>query len=235
MADTSPRADEEPGGVARWVPALGLARRYRRSWVRRDIVAGLVLTALLVPQGMAYAELAGLPPVTGLYTSVLALLAYALFGPSRIMVIGPDSALGPMIAAAILPLAGAGHDPARAVALAGMLALLMGALCVVAGIGRLGVVAELLSMPVRVGYLNGLAVVVLVGQLPKLFGFSATAEGLRAELRAFVDGLRAGDTVVASLILGLASLAIILALRRWFPAVPGVLVAVVGSIAAVSV
>jgi len=236
VADAAPPPDdEEPAGVARWVPGVHLARRYRRSWIRSDVVAGLILTALLVPQGMAYAELAGLPPVTGLYTSVLALLAYAVFGPSRILVVGPDSALGPMIAAAVLPLVGAGGDPATAVALAGMLALLMGALCVLAGIGRLGIVTELLSKPVRVGYLNGLAVVVLVGQLPKLFGFSTTAEGLHAELRAFVDGLRNGDTVAASLVIGLASLAVILGFRRWLPAVPGVLVAVVGSTAAVSV
>ncbi|MGZ8579076.1 MAG: SulP family inorganic anion transporter, partial [Actinomycetota bacterium] len=104
------------------LPGLTLLRAYRRSWLGRDVVAGLVLTALLVPQGMAYVELAGLPPVTGLYTTVLALAAYAVFGPSRILVLGPDSALGPLIAAALLPLVGANGDPAQAVALAGMLA-----------------------------------------------------------------------------------------------------------------
>ena len=130
------------------VPGVRLVRTYRRAWLSGDIVAGVVLTALLVPQGMAYAELAGLPPVTGLYTTVLALLAYALFGPSRILVLGPDSALGPLIAAALLPLVDAQGDPARAVALASMLALLMGALCIAAGFARLGVLAR---APVEAG------------------------------------------------------------------------------------
>ena len=156
-----------PVGVARRVPGLGLARHYRRAWLRGDVIAGIVLVTLLVPQGMAYAELAGLPPVTGLYTTVLALTAYAVFGPSRILVLGPDSALGPLIAAAILPLLGANGDPTKAVALAGMLALLIGVFCVVAGLARLGILAELLSKPVRTGFLNGIAVVVLVGQLPQ--------------------------------------------------------------------
>ncbi len=209
-------------------------RTYRRAWLGGDIVAGVVLTALLVPQGMAYAELAGLPAVTGLYTTVLALLAYALFGPSRILVLGPDSALGPMIAAALLPLVDAQADPSKAVAMASMLALLMGALCIAAGFARLGVLAELLSKPVRVGYLNGIAVIVFVGQLPKLFGFGSNAQGLFKEVDAFVSGLREGKTVPASLGVGLGSLAVILVSRRFLPRVPGVLIAVVGAAIAVS-
>ena len=204
-------------------------RTYRRAWLSGDIVAGVVLTALLVPQGMAYAELAGLPPVTGLYTTVLALLAYALFGPSRILVLGPDSALGPLIAAALVPLVDAQADPARAVALASMLALLMGALCIAAGLARLGVLAQFLSKPVRVGFLNGIAVIVFVGQLPKLFGFSSDAQGTVNEVDAFVRGLRDGRTVPASLAVGVGALAVILVFRRWLPKVPGVLVAVVGA------
>lgn len=216
------------------LPGVRLARTYRKAWVRGDVVAGLVLCALLVPQGLAYAQLAGLPAVTGLYTTVLALLAYALFGPSPTLVLGPDSALGPLIAAALLPLVVAHQDPTEAVALASMLALLIGAMCVVAGFARLGVVAELLSKPVRVGFLNGIAVIVLVGQLPKLFGFGTSAQGFVDELDAFVSGLRAGDTVPASLALGLGSLAVILVFRRWLPKVPGVLVAVVGAALVVS-
>ncbi len=184
---------------------------------------------------MAYAELAGLPAVTGLYTSVLALLAYAVFGPSRIMVIGPDSALGPMIAAAILPLVAANGDPQKAIALASILALLMGAYCVVAGMVRIGTLAELFSRPMRVGYLNGLAIVVLVSQLPKLFGFSTTANGLRAEFSAFAHGVSDGKTVPASLLIGVASLVMILVLRSWLPKAPGVFLAVVGATVLVSV
>src|SRR5438094_9821919 len=97
---------------------------YQRSWLRRDLLAGLVLTTLLVPQGMAYAELAGLPVITGLYTTILCLLGYALLGPSRLLVLGPDSSLGPMIAAAVLPIIGSDGSPAKATALASMLALM---------------------------------------------------------------------------------------------------------------
>jgi high affinity sulfate transporter 1 len=222
-------------GLARWIPGLDLVRRYRRQWLLRDVLAGLALTALLVPQGMAYAELAGLPAVTGLYTSVLALLAYAVFGPSRIMVVGPDSALGPMIAAAILPLVAADGDPTRAIALASILAFLMGAYCIVAGIVRVGTLAELFSRPMRVGYLSGLAIVVVVSQLPKLFGFSTTANGLRAEFHAFVQGISDGKAVSASLLIGVASLVAILVLRFWLPNVPGVFLAVVGATVLVSV
>ena len=204
-------------------------RLYQRRWLRQDLLAGIVLAALLVPQGMAYAELAGLPPETGLYTSVVALLAYALLGSSRVLVLGPDSALGPLIAAAILPLVGAHHDPSVAVADAGMLALLMGALCIAAGLARFGILAELLSKPVRVGFLNGVALVVLVSQLAPLFGFRTSATGLLDESRAFVRGVADGRTVPAALLVGVASLAVVLAIRRWWPKVPGILIAFVGA------
>jgi high affinity sulfate transporter 1 len=221
--------------VLEQVPGVVVVRTYERRWARQDVVAGLVLTVLLVPQGMAYAALAGLPPVTGLYTSVVALLAYALFGTSTFLVLGPDSALGPMIAAALLPLLGAHGDPSRAIALAGLLALLMGAFCVAAGFARIGILAELFSKPVRVGFLNGIAVVVLVSQLPKLFGFTTTATGAYDELEAFARGVRDGATVMAALAVGVASLAVILACRRWCPRVPGIVLAVAGAAAATAV
>ena len=149
---------------------------YRREWLARDVVAGIVLSTLLVPQGMAYAELAGLPPITGLYTSILCLLGYAVLGPSKILVLGPDSSLGPMIAATILPLAGADGDPARAIALASMLALMVGGILVLGAVAKLGFIADLISKPTMIGYMNGLALTILVGQLPKLFGFKVEAE-----------------------------------------------------------
>ncbi len=172
------------------LPGAAALRAYQRRWLSKDLVAGLVLTALLVPQGMAYAELAGLPAVTGLYTSMLCLLGYAVFGPSRVLVLGPDSALGPMIAATILPLAGADGDPARAVALASLLALFVGAMLILAGIAKLGLIADLLSKPTQIGYMNGLALTIVIGQLPKLFGFSVDADGLVARAEAFVRGRR---------------------------------------------
>jgi high affinity sulfate transporter 1 len=216
----------------RRLPGVRALASYRRVWLRRDLVAGLVLTTLLVPQGMAYAELAGLPVITGLYTTVLCLLGYAVFGPSRILVLGPDSSLGPMIAATLIPILGSDGSPARAIALASMLALLVGAIMIAAGVAKLGFVADLLSKPTQIGYMNGLALTILIGQLPKLFGFSVDANGLIPEARAFVNGLASGDAVPWAVIIGLASLAVILALGRWQPRVPGVLVAVVMAIAA---
>jgi len=216
------------------VPGIRVLSTYERAWLPKDVVAGLVLTALLVPQGMAYAELAGLPPITGLYTSILCLTAYALMGPSRNLVLGPDSSLGPMIAATILPLIGANGDPAKAVMLASMLALLVGAIMLLAGLAHGGFIADLLSKPTQIGYMNGLALTILVGQLPKLFGFSVDADGFIPELRGFFDGLVAGDTVAAALAVGVGALALILILERVMPKIPSVLAAVVLSIIAVN-
>src|SRR5690242_14767149 len=181
---------------------------------------------------MAYAELAGLPPITGLYTSILCLLGYALFGPSRILVLGPDSSLGPMIAATVLPLVAADGDPARAVALGSALALMVGLIALIAGIGKLGFVADLISKPTMIGYMNGLAVTILVGQLPKLFGFSVEGEGFFGDVTGFVRGVGEGRTIPAALAVGAAGLILILVLQRAFPKVPGVLVVVVLSILA---
>ena len=217
------------------LPGVRMLATYRAGWLSHDVVAGLVLTTLLVPQGMAYAELAGLPVITGLYTSVLCLIGYAVFGPSRILVLGPDSSLGPMIAATILPLLGSGGDPNRAVALASMLALLVGGFMALGGVFRLGFVADLLSKPTMIGYMNGLAITILVGQLPKLFGFSTDADGLRAEAKAFVNGVADGKTVGAALAVGLFGLAVILVLERSLPKIPAILVAVVASIIATTV
>ena len=220
--------------LSKWLPGVRVLTSYRRSWLRRDIFAGIVLSTLLVPQGMAYAELAGLPVITGLYTTVLCLLGYAVFGPSRILMLGPDSSLGPIIAATILPIVGANGNPEEAVALASLLALLVGGVMVVAGVAKLGFVADLLSMPTRIGYMNGLALTIFIGQLPKLFGFSVDASGLIGEAVAFVQGLAAGKVVIAAALIGLVSLGIVLAFDRWLPRIPGVLVAVLVAIAATS-
>ena len=217
------------------LPGIRSLTNYRASWLRNDVVAGVVLTTLLVPQGMAYAELAGLPAITGLYTTILCLIGYAVFGPSRILVLGPDSSLGPMIAATILPIVGSNGSPARAIALASMMALIVGAIMILAGIAKLGFIADLLSKPTQIGYMNGLALTILIGQLPKLFGFSTDANGLINETHAFIHGVASGETVGAAVAIGLVSLALILALGRWLPRVPGVLVAVVVAIAAASV
>jgi high affinity sulfate transporter 1 len=208
-------------------PGLRAFAAYRRRWLVKDLVAGVVLTTLLVPQGMAYAELAGLPPITGLYTTIMCLLAYAVFGPSRILVLGPDSSLGPMIAATILPLVAAGGDPARAVALASMLALMTAVVMIAAGVLGLGFVADLLSKPTMLGYMNGLALTIVVGQLPKLLGFSVDGDGLISEFLAFLQALADGEVVPAAAAVGLGGIVVILVLQRWWAKVPAVLVMVV--------
>ena len=212
--------------VEAYVPGLRAVRTYERSWLSADVVAGLVLAAILVPQGMAYAELAGLPPVTGLYTTVACLIGYAIFGPSRVLVLGPDSSISPLILAAITPLL-VGSDPAAAIALAGMLAIMVGLIEVGLGLGRLGFVADLLSTEVQVGYMNGLGITIIVGQLPKLFGFSTDADSFFEELNAFVSGL--DETDATTLIVGLCVLVVLLVLPHFTKRVPAVLVAVVGA------
>ena len=221
------------GGPERWVPGLRTLREYQRSWLASDLVAGLVLTALLVPVGMGYAQAAGLPPITGLYATIVPLVAYAILGPSRVMVLGPDSSLAAVIAAVILPLGG--DDPETAVALAGALAVITGLIILVAGIARLGFVTELLSRPVQLGYLYGIAVTILVGQLPKLCGFSIEGRGLLTEIRDFAQGVADGQVNRAALAVGLAGIVVILVLRRFWRTVPGVAVAVVVGIAAVAI
>ena len=232
-----PAHDHDRSGrsIRRLVPGLEVITSYRREWLAKDIIAGVVLTTLLVPQGMAYAELAGLPPITGLYTSIMCLLGYAVFGPSRILVLGPDSSLGPMIAATILPLAGADGDPKRAIALASMLAILVAAIMIGAAMAKLGFIADLISKPTMIGYMNGLALTILVGQLPKLFGFKVEANGFLGELTGFVKGLANGEAVPAAAMVGIVGIVLILVLQRWLPKVPAVLIMVVLAIAATTV
>jgi high affinity sulfate transporter 1 len=219
--------DESLTAVEGFVPGVASLRTYERRWLRSDVVAGIVLAAILVPQGMAYAELAGLPPVNGLYTTIACLVGYALLGPSKVLVLGPDSSLGPLIFAAITPLVVAGDDPATAIALAGMLAILVGLIEIGLGVGKLGFVADLLSSEVQVGYMNGLAVVIIVGQLPKLSGFSTDADTFVEEVREFVTNFDQRDTTALGV--GLTTLIVLLVLPRITRAIPAVLVAVVGA------
>lgn len=194
-----------------------------------DLVAGIVLTAFLIPVGMGYSQAAGLPPVHGLYATVLPLLAYAVFGPSRILVLGPDSSLAPLIAVSILPLADG--DTGRAIALAGALAIGVGIIALAAGFAHFGFVTELLSMPVRVGYLNGIAVVVILSQLPKMLGVTADSD---APLGQLIDLIRAiGEMHGETAAFGVGALIGLIILRRVFPALPRSLVVVVVSIIAV--
>ena len=211
--------------LLQWVPGLSVMLQYKAAWFWNDLVAGLVLTAILVPVGMGYAEASGLPAIYGLYATIVPLLAYALFGPSRIMVLGPDSTLAAVIAVLILPLAGGSAE--RAVALAGALAMLSGACSLLIGFARLGLVADLLSKPIRIGFLNAIAVTVLIGQLPKVFGFQVKADSVVERVVLLAQGVLRGQTHGLSLWIGAGSLALILLLKRYRPLWPGILLAVV--------
>jgi len=207
----------------RWLPGLRTLRSYEAAWLRHDIVAGLVLTMMLVPVGIAYAEASGIPGINGLYATIIPLLAYALFGPSRILVLGPDSALAAVILSVVVAVAPG--DPQRAVAVGGMMAIVSGVVCIAAGLGRIGFITELLSKPIRYGYMNGIALTVILSQIPKLLGFSAKADGPLRQTWVIGQKVMGGSTNTAAMLVGGGTLVLILVLKRW-PRVPGMLVAV---------
>ena len=236
MSDSPSPPRTEPGRIAlaqrdqagwrRWLPGLRTLASYQSAWLRHDIVAGLVLTTMLVPVGIAYAVASGVPGIYGLYATIVPLLAYALFGPSRILVLGPDSSLAALILAVVLPLSGG--DPMRSIALAGTMAIVSGTVCILAGLARLGFVTELLSKPIRYGYMNGIALTVLISQLPKLFGFSIESDGPVKNLLAIATALRDARTNWTTFLVGAGTLAVILLLKG-SKRVPGILIAVVGA------
>jgi high affinity sulfate transporter 1 len=219
-------------GWQRWVPGLAVLREYQAAWLPNDLMAGLVLTTMLVPVGIAYAEASGVPGINGLYATMIPLLAYALFGPSRILVLGPDSSLAAVILAVVLPLSGG--DPARAVAVASMMAVVSGLVCILAGVLKLGFITELLSKPIRYGYMNGIALTVLISQLPKMFGVSIESAGPMRNLLQVVRRVLDGQSNWTSFVVGAGTLAVILVLKR-YKRVPGILIAVVAATVAVGV
>jgi high affinity sulfate transporter 1 len=227
--DLGPNVSRSTGSF-RWLPGLALLRSYESSWLPRDIIAGLVLTTMLAPVGVAYAVASGVGPIYGLYATVACLLAYAVFGPSRILVLGPDSSLATIIFGVIAPLSAG--DPGRAVALAGMMSLVSGTLLVLAGIARLGFVTDLLSKPIRYGYMNGIALTVLISQLPKMFGFKIESAGPLRDLWTIAGGIVGGKANWSEFALGGATLVGILLVKR-SKRFPGVLTAMLGATAIV--
>jgi len=237
MQNSLPPTAVEPGrlpylaaakltGWRRWVPGWQTIQTYQPAWLKHDIAAGLVLTTMLVPVGIAYAEASGVPGIYGLYATIIPLLAYALFGPSRIMVLGPDSSLAAVILAVVFPLSLG--DPARAIALASLMAVVSGLVCIIAGVLRLGFITELLSKPIRYGYMNGIALAVLISQVPKMFGFSVDGDGPVRSIILIVQSIVQGETNLAALFVGAGTLAVILLLKP-YKQIPGILIAVVGA------
>ena len=210
--------------IARWVPGLATLKSYKASFLPHDLAAGLTLGVVMVPVGLAYGALAGLP-LAGLYGSMLPLIAYALFGSSRLLIVGPDTAMAAIVAVAVAPLALG--DAGRLALLAAGLGVMTGMLCLLAGLLRLGFIANFLSKPVIVGFMHGLAVVVAVAQLPKVLGITSGGE---TTLEQFANVLqRLGDTNPVTLAIGGATFVVILLCRRFLPRVPGAVVALVGA------
>lgn len=216
--------------MARWMPGLAALKAYKASFLPHDLAAGVTLGAVLVPVGLAYGELAGLP-LAGLYGSMLPLLAYFLFGSSRQVVVGPDSAMAAIVAVAVLPLAAG--DPVRLAVLCAALGVMVGVLCIAGGLLRLGFVANFLSKPVIVGFMHGIALVIVGSQLPKVLGIRSEGD-TTLEQFASIAG-RLGDTNPVALAIGAGSFGVILLCRRFLPRVPGPVVALLGSLAAVIV
>jgi SulP family sulfate permease len=221
------RAKPRPPGLQRIFPVLEHAPRYLKDYLRPDVVAALTVAAVAIPSGMAYAELAGVSPVAGLYTLLLPAVAYALLGSSRQLVVGAEAVLALLVGDAVA--AQAGGDASRYAALAALVALLVGGYFLLARLLRLGWVADYFSRPVLIGYIHGTAIVLIVGQLPKLFGISVDKDGT---IREFVAVLQAwSDWSVTTMVLAGLSLAALLLLRRFVPRLPGALLVVVIGIA----
>lgn len=205
--------------LARWVPGLDSLLHYRRAWFRPDVQAGLSVAAIQIPTAIAYAQIAGFPPQVGLYACILPMLIYALIGSSRQLMVGPDAATAAMVAAAITPLAAG--DPQRLVDLSMIVAIMVGLFSIVAGLARAGFIASFLSRPILVGYLNGIGLSLLVGQLGKLFGYEAATSGFVAGILALLENLL--HIHWPTLILGSLSLLLMVLLPRRFPQLPGAL------------
>lgn len=205
--------------LARWVPGLDSLLHYRRAWFRPDVQAGLSVAAIQILTAIAYAQIAGFPPQVGLYACILPMLIYALIGSSRQLMVGPDAATAAMVAAAITPLAAG--DPQRLVDLSMIVAIMVGLFSIVAGLARAGFIASFLSRPILVGYLNGIGLSLLVGQLGKLFGYEAATSGFVAGILALLENLL--HIHWPTLILGSLSLLLMVLLPRRFPQLPGAL------------
>ncbi|MGE5225264.1 MAG: SulP family inorganic anion transporter [Planctomycetaceae bacterium] len=208
----------------RW-PVLRSLDGYRPSWVKRDLTAGVLIVAIAIPLSMGMAEVAGMPPVAGLYACLLPLVAYALLGSSRQLVIALDASTAAMVAAAVGPLAGG--DAARYATLVAGLAVITGAILVAAATLRLGILADFLSEPVLLGYQAGLAIVVISSQLPKMTGIATDADSVMGRTVDIVTHLGEANLPTATIAIG--SIVLYVAIRRWRPTVPGPLIVLVAS------
>jgi len=220
---TEPEGQATPRSMERWLPAIALARQYQKSWLRADILAGVTVCALLIPQGMAYGELAGVEPVAGLYAALGAMLFYALVSRTRVVMVGPEAGVAIIVAATLAPLAGG--DPIRYAALAGALALLVAGVLVIGGLVRVGFIVDFVSKPVLSGYIIGAAFIIIASQLGKLFGISLEEEDFFPKIWELITKL--DQTHRLTFVLGLVCIALLLVLRRLVPKAPSALIVLV--------
>ncbi len=206
------------------IPGIRLARTYQRRWLRTDLIAGVTIFAILVPQGMAYGQLAGVTPVAGLYTAYIAMIFYALFASSRYVMIGPDSTTAILVAASVAPLV-AGGDPARYATLVAMLTIMVGVIAIIAGIVRIGFIADFVSKPILIGYMDGAALIIIESQLGKLFGIKTPGNTFLEKLWSII--IQLGQTQWLTFAIGLTLIALLLILRRISPKIPGAIIVVV--------
>ncbi len=216
-------------GIAPGRFGLGPFANYQRDWFRHDLIAGISVAAVALPTAIAYAQLIGMEPVTGLYTAIPVLLVYALFGTSRHLIVNPDAATCAMIAAALAPLAS--NDGEVLLSLSVVLAIFAGLLCFIAGFLRLGFLADFLSRPILVGFLNGVAISIFLHQIGKVFGFPMESHGIIASSIEFVRKIP--ETHWPTLAVGLLTIAVMLASKRLLPRWPGPLLAAVAAVAVV--
>ena len=206
------------------IPGIRLARTYQRRWLRTDLIAGVTIFAVLAPQGMAYGELAGVAPVAGLYTAYIAMIFYAVFASSRYLMIGPESTTAILIAASVAPLA-AGGDPARYATLVAMLTIMVGVIAIIAGIARMGFIADFVSKPILIGYMDGVALIIIESQLGKLFGIKTQGNNFFDKLWSII--IQLGQTQWLTLAIGLTLIVLLIILRRISPKIPGAIIVVV--------
>ena len=217
--------------LARIAPGLRQLAAYHREWLRHDLIAGVSVAAVALPTAIAYAQIIGLDPFIGLYAAIPALLAYAIFGTSRHLIVNPDAATCAMIGATLAPLAAG--NPVVLLSLSVMLAIFTGLFCMAASFLRLGFLADFLSRPILIGFLNGVAISIFLGQIGKVFGFPMQSHGILASLFEFVRKLP--QTQVPTLAVGLLAIAVMLVSKRLLPRWPGPLLAVVAAVAVVKI
>ena len=228
-SQTSLNSPRRKAILYRIAPGLSVLAAYPREWLRHDLIAGVSVAAVALPTAIAYAQIIGLDPVVGLYAAIPCLVAYALFGTSRHLIVNPDAATCAMIAATLTPLAAS--DPGSLLSLSVVLAIFTGLICMAASFLRLGVVADFLSRPILIGFLNGVAISIFLGQIGKVFGFSIESHGI---IPTFIEFVRkVPETHVPTLVVGLLTIGVLLLSRRLLPRWPGPLLAVVAAVASV--